>query len=156
MPEGNRRRAPADAAQAREEPGSAGSYVPRDAAEARARVARALETAVAGTGGRPSPTAVGDALLVTSELVSNALRHGGGLTGFDVESDGDAVTITVADASDELPHPADGRGRKRDAGPRGPGEGGFGWPLIGLLASEIRIRRLPGGGKAIEVRLPLH
>ncbi|MER5307800.1 ATP-binding protein [Streptomyces sp. NPDC002773] len=130
------------------------SWVPRDAADARARVTEAFARAGAGagTGRSPSPTALGDALLVTSELVSNALRHGGGLTGFGVESDGGTVVITVADTSGELPHLTDRRGRRRDFGP---GEGGFGWPLIRLLALEIRLCLLPQGGKTIEVRLPL-
>ncbi|WP_329275709.1 ATP-binding protein [Streptomyces sp. NBC_00691] len=128
-------------------------FVPQDAAEARARVAEALEVAATGAGGPPSPTAVGDALLVTSELVTNALRHGGGLTGFGVALGPGAVTITVADASGELPRLADGRGTGRVSGPA---EGGFGWPLVRLLAQEIRLSLLPEGGKTIEVRLPLH
>lgn len=128
--------------------------VPRNAAEARARVAEALRVAETGTGTPPSATAVGDALLVTSELVTNALRHGGGLTGFGVElGPGAAVTITVADASGELPRLTDGRGADRLPGPA---EGGFGWPLVRLLAQEIRLSLPQEGGKIIEVRLPLH
>ncbi|MFD3994433.1 ATP-binding protein [Streptomyces sp. NPDC058548] len=128
-------------------------FVPRDAAEARARVAEALRVAATGTGGPPSPTAVGDALLVTSELVTNALRHGGGLTGFGVALDPGAVTITVADASGELPRLTNGHGPERISGAA---EGGFGWPLVRLLAQEIRLSLPPEGGKTIEVRLPLH
>ncbi|MBD0710459.1 hypothetical protein BU197_19380 [Streptomyces sp. CBMA291] len=123
--------------------------MPRDAAEARARVAAAL---TAGIGGAPSPTALGDALLVTSELVTNALRHGGGLTGFDVALDPAAVTISVADASDELPRRAEAWSPERAAGLA---EGGFGWPLVRLLALEVRLRLPPEGGKTIEVSLPL-
>ncbi|MCD2468533.1 MULTISPECIES: ATP-binding protein [unclassified Streptomyces] len=126
--------------------------VPRDVAEARARVAEALRGAATSTGSPPSTTAVGDALLVTSELVTNALRHGGGLTGFGVDLDPGAVTITVADASGELPRLTGGRGTERASGPP---EGGFGWPLVRLLAQEIRLTLPPGGGKTIEVRLPL-
>ncbi|MFE5941736.1 ATP-binding protein [Streptomyces sp. NPDC056480] len=128
------------------------TLVPHDAAEARARVAEALRAAATGTGGAPSTTAVGDALLVTSELVTNALRHGGGLTGFAVDLQPGAVTITVADASGELPHLTDSRGAERASGPA---EGGFGWPLVRLLAQEIRLTLPPEGGKTIEVRLPL-
>ncbi|WP_395359117.1 ATP-binding protein [Streptomyces sp. YH02] len=131
--------------------------VPHDAAEARARVAAVLEVAAAGEGGPQSTTAVGDALLVTSELVTNALRHAGGLTGFAVALDRDTVTITVADASDELPHPRDGRGADGVANrASGLTEGGFGWSLVRLLAQEIRLSLPPAGGKIIEVRLPLH
>ncbi|WP_328946198.1 ATP-binding protein [Streptomyces sp. NBC_00250] len=128
-------------------------FVPHDAAEARAQVAAALRVAATGNGSPPSTTAVGDALLVTSELVTNALRHGGGLTGFDVDLDPGVVTITVADASGELPHLTDAHGRERATGLA---EGGFGWPLIKLLAQEIRLSLPPEGGKTIEVRLPLH
>ncbi|MET7757432.1 ATP-binding protein [Streptomyces sp. NPDC005389] len=142
-------------------PGGNRPFVPHVAAEARARVAEALRAAATGTGGPPSAAAVGDALLVTSELVTNALRHGGGLTGFSVEVDPGAVTITVADTSVELPHVMDGRGVERAGGlgaarATGPAEGGFGWPLVRLLAQEIRLTLLPEGGKTIEVRLPLH
>ncbi|MFF8510130.1 ATP-binding protein [Streptomyces sp. NPDC015492] len=126
--------------------------LPRDASEARAQVAEALAGAAAATGGPPSATAVGDALLVTSELVTNALRHGGGLTGFRVEVDRDALVVTVADASRELPHVR----RRRAQRVYGPGQGGFGWPLVRLLARGIRLTLPPGGGKIIEVRLPLH
>ncbi|WP_306327437.1 ATP-binding protein [Streptomyces venezuelae] len=126
---------------------------PRDAAEARARVARALERAALGPGTPPSTTAVGDALLVTSELVTNALRHAGGLTGFGVDVDGTAVTISVADPSAELPHLTDVRRRERAFGAA---EGGFGWPLVRRLAEEVRVFLPPEGGKTIEVRLPLH
>ncbi|MFH9728080.1 ATP-binding protein [Streptomyces sp. NPDC017254] len=127
--------------------------VPRDASEARARVAEALEAAGSGPTGPPSGTAFGDALLVTSELVTNALRHGGGLTGFGVAVDRGMVTITVADASGELPHAGNARARQHADGLA---EGGFGWPLIRLLAREIRVCLPPEGGKTIEVRMPLH
>lgn len=116
-----------------------------------------LAVAATGTGSPPSTTAVGDALLVTSELVTNALRHGGGLTGFGVELDPGAVTITVADASGELPHLTDaGTDAGRSERASGLAEGGFGWPLVRLLAQEIRLSLPPEGGKTIEVRLPLH
>ncbi|MER5963650.1 ATP-binding protein [Streptomyces sp. NPDC002057] len=127
--------------------------VPRDAAEARARVARVLEAAEARTGRRPTPTAVGDALLVTSELVTNALRHGGGLTGFGVVLERGVLTITVADASSRLPHLVDARGTRRADGTA---EGGYGWPLIRLLTLEVRLCLPREGGKTVEVRLSLH
>ncbi|MGW2302773.1 ATP-binding protein [Streptomyces sp. NPDC001809] len=115
-------------------------------------MAEVLTGATALRGTPPTATAVGDALLVTSELFTNAMRHGGGLTGFRVEIDRDAVTVTVEDASHELPHVRRGRAERVS----GPGEGGFGWPLVRLLARGIRLFLPPGGGKSIEVRLPLH
>ncbi len=152
-PDGNRPWLSRDGGEAQVMPEGHRPWLPRDAAEARARVAEALDVAEAATGAGASAQARGDALLVASELVTNAMRHGGGLTGFGVEIHRGVVTITVADQSGELPHLADAQGRKRAFGPA---EGGFGWPLIRLLAREIRLRLLPQGGKTIEVRLPLH
>ncbi|MCX4545446.1 ATP-binding protein [Streptomyces sp. NBC_01565] len=94
-----------------------------------------------------SDEAVADAFLVTSELVTNALRHGGGLTEFAAEIDRDVLTITVADASSEVPHTSETHSAMS--------EGGFGWPLILLLAQEVSVAPSPGGGKSIQVILPL-
>ncbi|SNX66261.1 anti-sigma regulatory factor (Ser/Thr protein kinase) [Streptomyces sp. TLI_55] len=92
-----------------------------------------------------------DLLLVVSELVSNALRHGDGLAAFEATATHDGVRLTVHDHSDELPDVVHGSG----ALPL-PGQGqGYGWPIIMRLARDIRMERLPGGGKAISVLVPL-
>ncbi|SBV03876.1 hypothetical protein YW3DRAFT_07146 [Streptomyces sp. MnatMP-M77] len=44
-----------------------------------------------------------DLLLVTSELVTNAMHHGNGLTSFDLWITGDGLILNVADASTRPP-----------------------------------------------------
>ncbi|MBK3629072.1 ATP-binding protein [Streptomyces sp. MBT49] len=92
-----------------------------------------------------------DLLLVVSELVTNALRHGGGLAGFETTPVADGIRVSVHDHSDEVPAavPAPDPGR---AGHR---VGGYGWPLVVRLAREIVIDRLPTGGKTISVLMPI-
>ncbi|WP_330328760.1 ATP-binding protein [Streptomyces sp. NBC_00536] len=135
-----------------------GPEAPSDAAGARALVAGLLGagTAAAGrhvTGPHVSGAALADALLVTSELVTNAYRHGGGLVGFEAEVDREALELTVTDRSGEVPHvvphPAVLSGGTSEA----IAEGGFGWPLIRLLADRVSVAPLPKGGKSIQVRL---
>ncbi|MEU6773645.1 ATP-binding protein [Streptomyces sp. NPDC046759] len=95
--------------------------------------------------------AVQDALLVTSELTTNAILHGGGITDFDVDVDSGGVHVSVSDGSDELPvaaPPADERGRAR--------LGGRGWPIVCRLSRDVRVAELPCGGKRITVVVPLH
>ncbi|MEU8032238.1 ATP-binding protein [Streptomyces sp. NPDC049099] len=92
-----------------------------------------------------------DALLVTSELTTNAILHGGGITGFDVDVDSAGVRVSVSDRSDELPvatAPVDKRGHTRP--------GGRGWPIVCRLAREVRVAELPCGGKRITAVVPLH
>lgn len=90
-----------------------------------------------------------DALLVTSELVTNAVRHAGGLTGFAAEVTDGGLRLSVEDACDDLPQvraaPASGRPRCH----------GHGWPLVQRVASRVAVRTLPGGGKRITVLVPL-
>ncbi|MCY0962720.1 ATP-binding protein [Streptomyces sp. H27-H5] len=77
-----------------------------------------------------------DALLVTSELTANALRHGGGIHGFRTHIDGGALYLSVSDTSLDLPV-------SRAPAPDRPG--GFGWPLIQRLADHVTIDTFPGG-----------
>jgi anti-sigma regulatory factor (Ser/Thr protein kinase) len=92
-----------------------------------------------------------DAGLVVSELMSNALRHGGGLVAFDaaVTPDGSGLRLQVNDASDARPVSR----RALGAEPEKPG--GFGWPIVEHLASSVEVEVLPRGGKRIVVVLPL-
>ncbi|WP_190176574.1 ATP-binding protein [Streptomyces naganishii] len=92
-----------------------------------------------------------DLLLVVSELVTNAIRHGQGLAGFDAAVDGDGVRVVVRDRSDVVPRGALGSGEL----PRGHHGSGYGWPLIVRLAREIAVDRLDGGGKSVSVLVPL-
>ena len=65
-----------------------------------------------------------DALLLISELVTNAVLHGGPPIMLSVECDGDALHVRVRDGSTALPEP---RGAEPDA------EGGRGMTLVELL-----------------------
>ncbi|MCZ7456566.1 ATP-binding protein [Streptomyces sp. WMMC940] len=116
---------------------------PGTAAAARERVRRLLD----GHAGAPlPPRVVGDILLVTSELVTNALRHGGGLASFHAELDGGTVRIRVTDRS---PTPPSTVPRRRVTTP-----GGFGWPLVQRLSRSVTITPAPGG-KTVEAVLVL-
>lgn len=79
---------------------------------------------------------VDDLLLVTSELVTNAHRHGGGVTSFGVAVGRDRVTVSVADASGEPP-----RHELREE----PRSGGFGWPIVLRLCREVTVDTRPDG-----------
>ena len=84
-------------------------------------------------------------LLVVSELLSNAMRHGGGVRGFGLRAALGTVTITVEDASWVPPRP-------RSANADRPG--GLGWPLVHELAVDVRVSVGPHG-KTVAVVLPL-
>jgi anti-sigma regulatory factor (Ser/Thr protein kinase) len=121
------------------------------AAEARA-YARSVVREQWEAGGRTArPEDMIDLLLVVSELVTNAIRHGEGLAGFEARAIADGVWITADDNSDVVPEPAYGSG----ALPVVHHGNGYGWPLIIRLTREIRIDRRPGGGKTISVLVPL-
>ncbi|MGW2441858.1 ATP-binding protein [Streptomyces goshikiensis] len=86
-----------------------------------------------------------DVLLVTSELVTNAIRHGGGLAAFHIEITDDALLLSVADTNPDPPLPRTGT-------PDRPG--GYGWPLVQRLADRVDVRS-HGGGKTISAELRL-
>ncbi|MEI5007864.1 ATP-binding protein [Streptomyces sp. PmtA] len=123
--------------------------VPTSAAAARDRVERLLEDHFRGAPRhRPPAVVLTDALLVTSELVTNAIRHGGGVTGFAARVSGEGLVLTVRDRN-----PAPPVVRLRPEGQPFP-VGGYGWPLVQRLASRIHITPLRGG-KTIRVLVPL-
>ena len=120
-------------------------------ADARRAVERVVAERCRVTHTHWDPDALGDALLVASELTTNAILHGGGVTDFHVDVAGPCLCVSVSDRSDELPvsrPPLDGRGRPRS--------GGLGWPIVCRLARAVRVSELPTGGKRItaEVALP--
>ncbi|MGB8947289.1 MAG: ATP-binding protein [Streptomyces sp.] len=93
------------------------------------------------------------AVLLLSELMTNAVRHGRVSAGREVEArcvlDGGVLRTEVADASDALPCP-------REAGPDD--ESGRGLALVELLADAWGARARPYGiGKAVwfELALPV-
>ncbi|MDQ1040944.1 anti-sigma regulatory factor (Ser/Thr protein kinase) [Streptomyces sp. V3I8] len=95
--------------------------------------------------------AVIDLLLVVSELAANAVRHGGGLAGFEVTPSDGGVRLAVRDHSDVVPSAAFGTG----GFPARHHGNGYGWPVIIRLAREITVERCPEGGKIISVLVPL-
>ncbi|MGW4597630.1 ATP-binding protein [Streptomyces sp. NPDC004457] len=125
-------------------------HVPCRPAEARRTVERVMTERCRARDLPCAHEAVEDALLVTSELTTNALLHGGGITGFDVDVDGGGVYVSVSDGSDELPV----TDRAHDE-PGHPHPGGRGWPIVCRLASDIRVAELPRGGKRITAVVPL-
>ncbi|MFJ1611099.1 ATP-binding protein [Streptomyces sp. NPDC088253] len=123
--------------------------VPPNAAAAREAVTELLTSRSCGLEGeKPADVVVADALLVTSELVTNAFRHGGGLTGFAAELTDKGLRIAVGDASTRAPVVQE----KGDAGAAQ--IGGYGWLLVRRVATNISIAFHPGG-KHITALIPL-
>ncbi|WP_078591733.1 ATP-binding protein [Streptomyces megasporus] len=85
-------------------------------------------------------------LLGVSELVTNAIRHAGGVTGFRLEAEHEGVAVEVSDASVRRP-------RTVEINPSVPG--GFGWLLVRELASEVTVALRPGKGKTIRAAFPV-
>ncbi|MEU6736313.1 ATP-binding protein [Streptomyces physcomitrii] len=129
------------------EPADLPEELPRKAAAARDQV-RDLVSAgeLPGADEAAAKAFLGDALLVTSELVTNALRHGDGMTDFTARLTADGLEITVSDRSPLLPRPQFTEGD--------PSIGGYGWFLIQHLSAGTTISSLPDGGKRIAVRVP--
>ncbi|MET7341552.1 ATP-binding protein [Streptomyces sp. NPDC087866] len=115
------------------------SLVPESAAAARDAVTELLTTQFCALVGAEmaADVVVADALLVTSELVTNAVVHGGGVTGFAAELTGDGLRITVSDASPDLP--------AVETGGVGWVGGGYGWTLVCRLAERVAIDVGPRG-----------
>lgn len=81
------------------------------------------------------PPVVQDAaLLLISELVTNAVRHTAGGCALDVCLEPEAIAIDVTDTSSTEPQP-----RRPDQR----GEGGWGWHLVNRLGTDVRIRHHP-------------
>lgn len=87
---------------------------------------------------------VDDLLLVTSELVSNAVRHGGAAVRLDLELHPTTVRVAVSDESTALPRPRE---------PEQEGEMGRGLFLLGALAEAWGVDNSPHGGKQVWARL---
>lgn len=123
--------------------------VPRSAAEARDAVTRLLTAEFCEMSAESrSDVVVADALLVTSELVTNALRHGGGVTGFEAGITDGGLRVVVDDASPDPPvAPARAAGTV--------GEGGYGWMLVQRLTARVSVTP-HAGGKRIAVLIRLY
>lgn len=101
--------------------------------------------------GPPTEQSMIDLILVVSELVTNALRHGGGIAGFHVALTPEGVRLSVRDHSPAVPVGLHGPGVL----PRAHEGNGYGWPLINRLSSEVDVERRTAGGKTISVLVPL-
>ncbi|MFH7595734.1 ATP-binding protein [Streptomyces racemochromogenes] len=97
---------------------------PESAAAAREHVRELL--LLAGVSLDSVPAA--DALLVTSELVTNAIRHGHGVTAFRADIADGVLSLSVADANPLPPTARTGSAEH---------PGGYGWPLVQCLAERV-------------------
>jgi anti-sigma regulatory factor (Ser/Thr protein kinase) len=132
-----------------EPPCDAESGLPDSAAAARGRIRALLAAEVPLLEGE-SPLderTVNDVLLITSELVTNAIQHAGGVTGFAATVEDGCLWVAVSDASDRRPVRSARAERGRP--------GGYGWPLICSVAEEVCVTSRPGGGKSVCVRVRL-
>ncbi|GIF14771.1 ATP-binding protein [Actinoplanes teichomyceticus] len=101
---------------------------------------RAVVAVLLGWGFR-DPEWLDAAAVVVSELVTNAVRHGGGCVALHVEAHGERVMVSVADGSSVVP-------RRRD-----PDDvGGRGIALIEALSAGWTVHNHEGG-KQVRVRL---
>ncbi|MFI6150530.1 ATP-binding protein [Streptomyces sp. NPDC051109] len=120
------------------------------AARSAGAVAEAREAARGFLGAlRPAvgPDAADSVVLVVSELVTNAVRHGGGTYTLRLTTHPDTIEVAVQDTSPELP-----RMRTPDLDD---GTGGFGWHMINDVSLASDVRPGPEGGKTVRVLLPL-
>ncbi|MEN8655895.1 ATP-binding protein [Streptomyces sp. 21So2-11] len=85
-------------------------------------------------------------VLVVSELVTNALRHGGGAYTLRLVAHPGAIEVVVEDLSPRMP-----RMRTPDLVD---GTGGFGWHMVNDLAHCVVVTPGPEGGKTVRVLLP--
>ncbi|MED7952418.1 ATP-binding protein [Kitasatospora sp. NPDC058201] len=92
-----------------------------------------------------APEAAAAVVLVVSELVTNALRHGGGTFALDLTAYTDGVEVAVHDRSPRPP-----RMRTPDLAA---GTGGFGWPMVNRLAHTTTVTPRQTGGKTVTALL---
>ncbi|MFD9545156.1 ATP-binding protein [Streptomyces sp. NPDC060022] len=84
-------------------------------------------------------------VLVVSELVTNALRHGGGTCTLNLTAHPDSIEVSVHDRSPQTP-------RMRTPDLNG-GTGGFGWPMVKRLARATSVTHRTVGGKTVSALL---
>ncbi|MFI5659917.1 ATP-binding protein [Streptomyces sp. NPDC051684] len=77
-----------------------------------------------------------DALLVVTELVTNALLYAGTVTGLSVRRIGDELHLRVSDDSPEAP---------KERTPVPGSKGGYGWKVIRRLCRRVQIDTEPDG-----------
>lgn len=88
---------------------------------------------------------IDDSELLVSEVATNAIQHGGGMTGFGIATSAGVVAVSVRDRSNALPC---------ETSHNEPGHpGGYGWPLVRQLAADVTITLAGDAGKTIHARL---
>ena len=92
-----------------------------------------------------SAAALDDALLVVSELVTNAVRHAPGPCVLTLADHRSGLTVAVSDTSSARPvaRPPD----------LDTGTGGLGWHLLHRIARRVEVRTDPAGGKTVTALL---
>ncbi|MFD4025773.1 ATP-binding protein [Streptomyces sp. NPDC058576] len=90
-----------------------------------------------------APEAAGSVVLVVSELVTNALRHGGGTYTLRLGVHPDLIEVAVDDASSRVPCL------------RTPDQSGAtgGWRMVTRLARTTAVIHRPSGGKTVSAFL---
>ncbi|MFD9454148.1 ATP-binding protein [Streptomyces sp. NPDC059985] len=111
-------------------------------AEARQATRAFLEALGPAVGREQADTVV----LVVSELVTNALRHGGGTYSLHLAAHPGAIEVAVQDSNPQMP-----RMRTPDLVD---GTGGFGWHMVNDLAHQVVVIPDPEGGKTVRALLP--
>ncbi|GAA0461584.1 hypothetical protein Ade02nite_16150 [Paractinoplanes deccanensis] len=104
--------------------------------------ARGAVVALLGAWGLRDRDWLDAAMTVLSELVSNAVRHGGGAVVVDVEAYGRQVILSVADGSSVVPRP-----RRAD------GTGGLGLTIINAYTTRWYVQSYEGG-KRVRAEMP--
>ncbi|MGW6753243.1 ATP-binding protein [Streptomyces sp. NPDC055006] len=84
-------------------------------------------------------------VLVIFELVTNALRHGGGTCTLNLTAHPGSIEGLVHDPSPKAP-------RMRTPDLNG-GTAGFGWPMVNRLARSTAVTRQAAGGKTVSAFL---
>ncbi|MFJ5048260.1 ATP-binding protein [Streptomyces sp. NPDC088719] len=92
-----------------------------------------------------APEAAGTVVLVVSELVTNALRHGGGTYTLRLSAHPGLIEVSVDDPSPRAP-------RTRTPDLTG-ATGGFGWRMVTRLARTTAVIHRPSGGKTVSAFL---
>ncbi|WP_093799926.1 ATP-binding protein [Streptomyces sp. Wb2n-11] len=110
---------------------------PTTAGEAR----DATRAFLSGLAQAPGPETTDNVVLVVSELVTNALRHAGGITKLRLAAGRTTVQVTVQDPSPARPRP-----RYPDITGY---EGGYGLTLVNFLARFVTVTPTSEGGKKI-------
>ncbi|MBB4980422.1 ATP-binding protein [Streptomyces nymphaeiformis] len=111
-------------------------------ADARDRTRAFLDDLLPPAGAEAAHTAV----LVASELFTNALRHAGETCTLELTAHPDSIEVTVRDPSPQTP-----RMRTPDLNST---TGGFGWPMVNRLTHTTHVTAAPDGGKTVRALLP--